>query len=73
MGGDGTIMQCAQGLVMATARNAGIDINNADSTLPTTSIRMGILPAGDPFALVKQNIPPCLFLKNNGTHFSYMN
>ena len=46
LGGDGTIAQVAKGLIMASARDSGMDIDDSESTLPTSSVRLGPIPTG---------------------------
>ena len=47
VGGDGTVYQCAKGLLLTAARDAGIDINKSDSRLVKSAVRLGHIPAGN--------------------------
>ncbi|KAG7173369.1 Ceramide kinase-like, partial [Homarus americanus] len=44
VGGDGLVNELVMGLLMSAARKAGIDPHDPDIILPTTHLRLGIIP-----------------------------
>ncbi|XP_042213687.1 ceramide kinase-like [Homarus americanus] len=51
VGGDGLVNELVMGLLMSAARKAGIDPHDPDIILPTTHLRLGIIPGGSTDAM----------------------
>lgn len=51
VGGDGLVNEVVMGLLLVACRRAGINPHDAEMQLPTTHLRMGIIPGGSTDAL----------------------
>ncbi len=46
VGGDGTLTECVNGLVMAAANKESVDLNNPATSLVKTAVPLGVIPTG---------------------------
>lgn len=51
VGGDGLVNELVMGLLMVSIRRAGVDPHDPQVTLPTTHLRLGIIPGGSTDAM----------------------
>ena len=47
VGGDGTFIECVEGVLRNSSKELGIDLNDVSTTLPQTTLRLGAIAAGD--------------------------
>jgi ceramide kinase len=46
VGGDGTLSEVVNAIIIRTARNCGVNMNNVDVEIPPVNIRVGVIPGG---------------------------